>query len=70
MTNQLSIDIFIFMQILFALFTITEHDFIKAQMDIDRAKLSKYKFRATWAGRTVFLLIPSFTIISLLYNPL
>ena len=70
MNNELAFNLLMCAQVLFALFTITEKDFIKKQMDKDRANMSKPRFRKTWAGRIFFLIMPSLAIISILCNPL
>lgn len=58
------------MQVLFAIFHITEGDFIKKQMKLDKAKMTKKQYYKTWIGRSFMLFLPTFTIISLLYRPL
>lgn len=70
MNNELAFNLLMCVQVLFVIFTITEKDFIKKQIDKDRANLSKWKFRQTWAGRIFFLVVPALSIISILCNPL
>ena len=70
MTNEVALNLLMVVQVLFILFTVTEKDMIQKKIDKDKAKLSKWKFRQTWAGRIFFLIVPALSIISILCNPL